>query len=34
VTTFEPSATRLVAIDDLGTSQVAVVDKTKMGGRR
>jgi nitrite reductase/ring-hydroxylating ferredoxin subunit len=31
VTTSEQSATRLVAVDDLGTSQVAVVDTTPHG---
>lgn len=31
MTTFEQSATRLVAVDDLGASQVAVVEKTPHG---
>jgi 3-phenylpropionate/trans-cinnamate dioxygenase ferredoxin component len=31
VSTSEQSATRLIAIDDLGASQVAVVDKTPHG---
>jgi len=31
VTTSEQSATRLVAVEDLGASQVAVVDKTPHG---
>jgi len=31
VTTSEQSATRLIAVDDLGTSQVAVVDTTPHG---
>jgi 3-phenylpropionate/trans-cinnamate dioxygenase ferredoxin subunit len=31
VTTSERSATRLVAVDDLGASQVAVVDETPHG---
>jgi 3-phenylpropionate/trans-cinnamate dioxygenase ferredoxin component len=31
VSTFEQSATRLTAVDDLGASQVAVVDKTPHG---
>jgi nitrite reductase/ring-hydroxylating ferredoxin subunit len=31
VATFERSATRLVAVDDLGASQVAVVDKSPHG---
>ena len=31
MTTFEQSAARLVAVDDLGASQVAVVEKTPHG---
>jgi nitrite reductase/ring-hydroxylating ferredoxin subunit len=31
VATFEQSATRLVAVDDLGASQVVVVEKTPHG---
>ncbi len=31
MTTSEQSATRLIAVDDLGTSQVAVVDTTPHG---
>jgi nitrite reductase/ring-hydroxylating ferredoxin subunit len=31
MTTFEQSAARLVAVDDLGPSQVAVVEKTRHG---
>jgi nitrite reductase/ring-hydroxylating ferredoxin subunit len=31
VTTFEQSTARLVAIDDLGASQVVVVEKTPHG---
>jgi nitrite reductase/ring-hydroxylating ferredoxin subunit len=31
VSTSEQSATRLIAVDDLGASQVAVVDKTPHG---
>ena len=31
MTTFEQSTTRLVAVDDLGASQVAVVDETPHG---
>jgi 3-phenylpropionate/trans-cinnamate dioxygenase ferredoxin subunit len=31
MSTFEQSATRLIAVDDLGASQVAVVEKTPHG---
>jgi nitrite reductase/ring-hydroxylating ferredoxin subunit len=31
VTTFEQSTVRLVAVDDLGASQVVVVEKTSHG---
>ena len=31
MSTFEQSATRLIAVDDLGASQVAVVDKAPHG---
>jgi hypothetical protein len=33
MTTSEQSATRLVAVDDLGVSQVVVVEKTPHGAR-